>query len=39
MNKLGIDMVNSSPEEFDQILKSEFKKWSGVAKQSNIKSD
>jgi tripartite-type tricarboxylate transporter receptor subunit TctC len=39
MNKLGIDMVNSSPEEFDQILKSEFKKWSGVAKQSNIKSE
>lgn len=39
MNKLGIDMVNSSPEEFDQILKSEFKKWSGVAKQSNIKAE
>jgi len=39
MNKLGIDMVNSSPEEFDQILKSEFKKWSSVAKQSNIKAE
>ncbi len=39
MNKLGIDMVNSSPEEFDQILKSELKKWSGVAKQSNIKAE
>jgi len=39
MNKLGIDMVNSSPEEFDQILKSEYKKWSGVSKQTNIKDE
>ena len=39
MNKLGIDMVNSSPEEFEQYLKVELTKWSGVAKQANIKSD
>ena len=39
MNKLGIDMVNSSPEEFDQYLKVEFNKWSSVAKQANIKSE
>ena len=39
MNKLGIDMINSSPEDFDQYMKSELTKWTSVAKQAQIKSD
>ena len=39
MNKLGIDMINSSPEDFDQFMKSELTKWTSVAKQAQIKSD
>lgn len=39
MDKLGIEIITSSPEEFDQYLKSEFNKWSGVARQANIKSE
>ncbi len=39
MDKLGIEIITSSPEEFDQYLKSEFNKWSSVARQANIKSD
>jgi tripartite-type tricarboxylate transporter receptor subunit TctC len=39
MDKLGIEIISSSPEEFDQYLKSEFNKWSNVARQANIKSE
>jgi tripartite-type tricarboxylate transporter receptor subunit TctC len=39
MDKLGIEIITSSPDEFDQYLKSEFNKWSTVARQANIKSD
>lgn len=39
MDKLGIEIITSSPEEFEQYLKSEFNKWSGVARQANIKSE
>lgn len=39
MDKLGIEIITSSPEEFDQYLKSEFNKWSSVARQANIKSE
>ena len=39
MNKLCIDMINSSPEDFDQFMKSELTKWTSVAKQAQIKSD
>jgi tripartite-type tricarboxylate transporter receptor subunit TctC len=39
MSKLGIDTIYSTPEEFDQYLKSELSKWTQVAKQANIKSD
>jgi hypothetical protein len=39
MDKLGIEIISSSPEEFDQYLKSEYSKWSNVARQANIKSE
>jgi tripartite-type tricarboxylate transporter receptor subunit TctC len=39
MDKLGIEIISSSPEEFDQYLKSEYNKWSNVARQANIKSE
>ena len=39
MDKLGIEIISSSPEEFDQYLKSEYSKWSTVARQANIKSE
>jgi hypothetical protein len=39
MGKMGIEMIHSTPEEFDQHVRSEFIKWSSVAKQANIKTE
>ena len=39
MDKLGIEIITSSPEDFDVHLKAELIKWSSVARQANIKPD
>ena len=39
MNKIGIDVVASSPEDFEKFLNTEFSKWSVVAKQAGVKDE
>jgi tripartite-type tricarboxylate transporter receptor subunit TctC len=39
MAKLGTDVVTSSPEAFDQFIRAELGKWSGVAKQAGVKGE
>ncbi len=36
---LGADLVNTSPEEFDQFIKRELSVWSKVVKEVGIKID
>ena len=39
VSALGADLVNSSPEEFDQFIKRELSVWSKVVKEVGIKID
>jgi tripartite-type tricarboxylate transporter receptor subunit TctC len=39
MAKLGTDVVTNSPEVFDQFIRAELTKWSGVAKQAGVKGE
>ena len=32
----GVETLGSSPEEFDNVIKSEFKKWARVVKAAGI---
>lgn len=37
MTKIGVDMILSTPETFDQYMRSELTKWGTVAKQAGVK--
>jgi len=39
MTKIGIDVVASSPEDFEKYLSTEYSKWSVVAKQAGVKDE
>ncbi len=39
MAKMGVDVVASPPDEFDRFIRSEFTKWSSVAKQAGVKAE
>ena len=39
MAKMGVEIVASSPEDFDKFIRAEFGKWSGVAKQAGVKGE
>ena len=36
---LGLDIIASTPEEFDAAIKSEIQRWAKVVKEANIKAD
>ncbi len=36
---LGLDIIASTPEEFEAAIKSEIQRWSKVVKDANIKAD
>jgi tripartite-type tricarboxylate transporter receptor subunit TctC len=35
--KVGADVIESTPEEFDKLLRSEHAKWSKVIREANVK--
>jgi hypothetical protein len=39
MAKMGVEIVASSPEDFDKFIRAEFGKWSGVARQAGVKGE
>lgn len=39
MEKMGVEVVNRSPEEFQKILRQEAVHWGNVVRQYNIKAD
>jgi len=36
---LGLDIIASTPEEFDAAIRSEIQRWAKVVKEANIKAD
>jgi tripartite-type tricarboxylate transporter receptor subunit TctC len=36
---LGLDIIASTPEEFDAAIKAEIQRWAKVVKEANIKAD
>jgi tripartite-type tricarboxylate transporter receptor subunit TctC len=36
---LGLDIIGSTPEEFDAAIKAEIQRWAKVVKDANIKAD
>lgn len=39
LTKMGIDIVTSSPQEFDQFLQNETQRWGTVVRELNLKYD
>ncbi|MDH7798411.1 MULTISPECIES: tripartite tricarboxylate transporter substrate binding protein [unclassified Beijerinckia] len=39
MNSLGIDIVGSTPAEFDKLLKTEFTRWEPLIRTNDIKAE
>ncbi len=39
MSSLGIDIVGSTPAQFDKLLKDEFTRWEPLIKTNNIKAE
>jgi tripartite-type tricarboxylate transporter receptor subunit TctC len=39
LEKLGVVISTSSPEQFDDLIRSETQRWARVIKQRNLKAD